>query len=105
MDTPQAAYNRLIVPSPVCWIGTGQSDPELALLAQVNADTGLMMGENPRLPKMPAKPRLLDFFRRRFTAIAFRPLLMSAKSALDAGCEDKIVLACLLHDISNGCLL
>jgi len=35
----------------------------------------------------------------------FRHLLQSAKSALDAGHDEKIVIACLLHDISNGALL
>jgi hypothetical protein len=31
--------------------------------------------------------------------------LQSAKLALEAGLEEKVVLACLLHDISNGCLI
>ena len=42
------------------------------------------------------------FFRLRFSEIAFRHLLQSAKTALDAGQEEKVVVACLLHDISNG---
>jgi hypothetical protein len=54
---------------------------------------------------MPERPTLLDFFRYRVTDITFRHLLSSAKHALDAGQEEKIVLACLLHDISNGILL
>src|ERR1700679_3691410 len=54
---------------------------------------------------MPPQPRLLDFFRHRITDITFRHLLSSAKRALDAGHDEKMVLACLLHDISNGCLV
>ncbi len=32
-------------------------------------------------------------------------MLVSAKRARDAGHDDTVVLACLLHDISNGCLI
>jgi hypothetical protein len=39
------------------------------------------------------------------TDMTSRHLLSSAKRALDAGHEEKIVLACLLHDISNGCFV
>ena len=102
---PQAGLERLIIPSPVSWVGTGQSDPEAAMLARLRPGTVLMMGDNPALPRMPARPRLLDFFKYRFTDITVRHLLTSAKRALDEGHEDKIVMACLLHDIANGCLL
>jgi hypothetical protein len=64
-----------------------------------------MMGDNPALPKMPEKPRLLDFFRLRMGEITFRHLCRSAKLALDAGHEEKVVIACLLHDIANGALI
>ena len=64
-----------------------------------------MMGQNPNLPVMPEKPRLLDFFHYRFNDIAFRHLLQSAKTALDAGQSETVVIACLLHDISNGAFL
>ena len=67
--------------------------------------TVLMMGDNPQLPVMPAQPGLLDFMKCRMTDNTFRHLLTSAKHALDEGHEEKIVLACLVHDISNGCLL
>jgi hypothetical protein len=65
----------------------------------------MMMGDNPALPRIPEKPRLMDFFRLRFGDITIRHLLTSAKRALADGHEEKIVLACLLHDISNGCLV
>ncbi len=64
-----------------------------------------MLGDNPLLPRMPQAPRLLDFFRLRFTPITRNHLLQSAKLALSAGQDEKIVMACLLHDISNGALL
>jgi hypothetical protein len=54
---------------------------------------------------MPERPRLLDFFKLRFTEMTYRHLLTSAKHALDEGQAEKIVLACLLHDIANACLL
>jgi predicted HD phosphohydrolase len=32
-------------------------------------------------------------------------LYQSAKLALDAGHDEQVVIACLLHDISNGALI
>jgi hypothetical protein len=55
------------------------------------------MGPDPRLPPMPAKPTLIDYFRCRFAQHAH--LLQSATHALKAGHNEKIILACLLHDI------
>jgi hypothetical protein len=57
-----------------------------------------LMGDDPRLPKMPAQPTLVDFFKMRFGPA--QHLLQSARHARNAGCTEKIVLACLLHDIS-----
>lgn len=57
----------------------------------------MLMGADPRLPKMPEKPTLLDFFRLRFAST--NHLLQSATHALKAGVDEKIVLACLLHDV------
>jgi hypothetical protein len=58
----------------------------------------MLMGDDPRLPKMPAKPTLLDYFRCRFASM--NHLLQSATHALKAGLPEKTVLACLLHDIA-----
>lgn len=102
---PQAGLTRLILPSPVGRIGTGAPDPEPELLARLGPDTAMMMGDNPALPRMPPKPRLLDFFTHRFNDVTFRHLLTSAKRALDEGQSEKVVLGCLLHDLSNGCLV
>ena len=56
-----------------------------------------LMGDDPRLPKMPEKPTLIDFFKLRFAST--NHLLQSATHALKAGLDEKTVLACLLHDI------
>ena len=57
-----------------------------------------VMGDDPRLPKMPEKPTLLDFFKYRFSP-SQNHLLQSANLALKNGHSEKIILACLLHDI------
>lgn len=61
-----------------------------------------LMGDDPRLPKMPEKPTLMDFFRLRIMldGRGSNHLLQSAQLALENGVEEKLVLACLLHDIS-----
>ena len=98
---PQAGRERLIVPAPVAIVGTGQSTGEHEALARLDVDTVMMMGDNPALPRMPAAPTLLDFFRLRVGGITGRHLVSSAKRAMDDGQPEKIVLACLLHDIAN----
>ncbi|HEY7663847.1 MAG TPA: HD domain-containing protein [Xanthobacteraceae bacterium] len=67
-----------------------------ALMAQ-NPGRHFLMGADPRLPKMPDKPTLIDFFKLRFASL--NHLLQSATHALKAGLDEKAVLACLLHDI------
>ena len=57
-----------------------------------------LMGDDPRLPPMPQKPTLVDYFRHRFASTAH--LLQSATHALKGGQPEKVVLACLLHDIA-----
>jgi len=56
------------------------------------------MGPDPRLPPMPEKPTLMDYFRNRFAST--NHLLQSAALARKAGHSEKVVLACLLHDIA-----
>ena len=58
------------------------------------------MGEDPRLPKLPEKPTLMDFINLRFEPGQQQHLLQSAALAEENGHPEKIVLACLLHDIS-----
>lgn len=61
-----------------------------------------LMGDDPRLPPMPAAPTLMDFFRFRLLRdkMGGNHLLQSARLAMKKGCTDNIVLACLVHDIS-----
>jgi hypothetical protein len=75
----------------------GAVDRSAALGPKRDPDQRMLMGQDPRLPPMPAKPKLIDFFRLRFGPSAH--LLQSAKLALKAGHPEKIVIACLLHDI------
>ena len=102
---PQPGRERMICPQPISSLGTGQPNMERPLLARMSPNHVFMMGDNPSLPRMPQAPKLLDFFRLRFSEITYRHLLQSAKTALDAGQDEKIVIACLLHDISNGAFL
>ncbi len=104
-EWPQPGRERWIVPPPVGLHGSGAPDPEPAMLAGLDAGHVMMMGDNPALPRMPACPQLMDFFRLRFGGITSRHLLTSAARALDAGQSETVVMACLLHDISNGCLI
>ncbi len=59
-----------------------------------------LMEDDPRLPKMPAKPTLLDYFECR--AAGINHMLQSATHALKAGMPEKTILACLLHDMANA---
>jgi hypothetical protein len=106
-ECPQAGRERMALPQPIAtFMAEGSTNPEPAMLQHMR-ETGavFMMGQNPNLPVMPEKPTLLDFFHYRFSDIAFRHLLQSAKTALDAGQSETVVIACLLHDIANGALL
>lgn len=102
---PQAGRERMILTAPVGRIGTGQVDPEPDMLRRLNPNHVFMMGDNPALPRMPQQPKLMDFFKHRFNDITIRHLLTSAERALAHGLDEKVVLAILLHDISNGCLI
>ena len=104
-DWPQAGRKRMILPAPVGRLGTDMPDVEPELLRAMDEGAVMMMGDNPALPRMPARPRLLDFFRLRFGDIAFRHLLNSATLARDAGHPETVIMACLLHDLSNGALI
>ena len=66
-----------------------------------------LMGDDPRLPRMPIKPNLMDFFRNRLMldGRGSNHLLQSAKLAKDRGVSEKIVLSCLLHDMSVVCFI
>lgn len=75
--------------------------------AAARASGRYLMGDDPRLPKMPPAPTLEDFFKLRLALDpgAMSHLLQSARLARQRGESDNIVLACLLHDISVICLM
>ncbi len=106
-ECPQAGHERMAMQQPLGnFHADGVHEPEAALLKKMSTTGAVfMMGQNASLPLMPERPRLLDFFHYRFSDIAFRHLLQSAKCALDAGQCETVVIACLLHDISNGALI
>jgi len=76
--------------------GNLKADSSAELMAK-NPGKYLLMGADPRLPQMPEKPTLIDYFRCRFATTSH--LLQSATHALKAGHDEKVILACLLHDI------
>lgn len=55
-------------------------------------------GNVKRLPPMPGKPTLLDFFRQRFMQTS-NHVLQSANRAMKTGMSEEVILACLLHDV------
>ena len=57
-----------------------------------------LMHDEPLLPKMPRQPTLIDFYKLRFGSA--NHLLQSARLAMINGEDEKIVLACLLHDVA-----
>lgn len=73
--------------------------PNAGMLMRDRPGARILMGDDPRLPKMPEKPTLVDFFRLRFGPSMH--LLQSARHAKRAGVSEKVVLACLLHDIAG----
>jgi hypothetical protein len=72
--------------------------PEVVSADPQYKDRTFNMGPDPRLAPMPDKPTLLDFFELRMGPAMH--LLQSATHALRNGCNEKIILACLLHDIA-----
>ena len=77
---------------------SGEVDPTTYRPQPLQPGQLALMGDDPRLKKMPAKPTLVDFFRYRFTP-SQQHLLQSANLARKAGHNEKVILACLLHDI------
>jgi hypothetical protein len=73
--------------------------PNASAIMKANPNARVLMGDDPRLPAMPENPTLVDFFRLRFGPAMH--LLQSARHAAKAGLPEKMVLACLLHDIAG----
>lgn len=102
---PQAGRSRIIAPPAVSELGTGSHVTPPELLAMLDGDSVFMMGDNPRLPRMPAEPTLFDFLRLRVNDFDRNHMLQSARLALAAGHPETVVVACLLHDIAVAGLL
>jgi hypothetical protein len=101
--TARGKLDRKVVPSTL--FTSGERDPTLAFQRPASWDEPgapmlYLMGDDPRLQAMPARPTLIDFFRHRFAAHTVTHLLQSASHARRSGQPDKVVLACLLHDIA-----
>jgi hypothetical protein len=78
---------------------SGERDPRETVVRPNNGKL-VMMGHDPRLPQMPDRPTLFDFFRLRFGSGNIQHVMQSARLAQKNGASEKIVLACLLHDIA-----
>src|ERR687886_1237131 len=87
------------VPTKSVLYTSGEQDPT-APLQRPQPGQLMLMSEDPRLKPMPKKPTLMDFFERRLSQGGVQHLLQSANLARKAGHPEKIVLACLLHDIA-----
>jgi hypothetical protein len=74
--------------------------PNAGAMIKANPKLRVLMGDDPRLPAMPEKPTLIDFFKLRFGPSMH--LLQSARHAVKGGLPEKMVLACLLHDIAGA---
>jgi len=96
---------RVMLTPPLCTMGEAAHRTQYDVLATLGNGRHLMMGDDPRLPAMPARPRLADFFRHRFVPLVANHLLQSAHLARRAGHDETVVLACLLHDIAMAGLI
>jgi hypothetical protein len=106
LDDAVDRRRRIIMPSAAATMGTPASAYQGALLAEGrHPDTIFMMGDNPALPKMPERPMLKDFYLLRFGPIPRTHLLQSARVARENGLDEKVIMACLLHDIAIAGLL
>jgi len=106
LDDAVDRRRRLIMPPTVAVMGTPASGYHGAMMAESkHPDTVFMMGDNPALTRMPERPVLKDFFERRFPAFSRSHLLQSARLARLNGHDEKVITACLLHDIANAGLL
>jgi HD domain len=89
--------DRLVIMKSVIYT-SGERDPRVPMSRPPDEGRRYLMRDDPRLPRMPAKPTLFDFFRLRFAPA--NHLLQSARLAQKNGTDEKVVLACLLHDIA-----
>src|SRR5215510_7441025 len=89
--------DQLVIMKSVIYV-SGEHDPRTPLPRPPDQGKRYLMGHDPRLPRMPDKPTLFDFFKLRFGPT--QHLMQSARLARKNGVNEKTVLACLLHDIA-----
>jgi len=95
----QELENAIAVRSRLFLLADGDfAMPNGAKLQAEHPGAKMLMSDDPRLPRMPEKPTLIDFFKLRFAPPMH--LLQSARHAKIAGMPEHIILACLLHDIA-----
>lgn len=104
-DLEVAGETRVVLDPALVTMGDPSHETKFAAFDTLGPGRRLMMGDDPRLPKMPDQPALLDFFRLRLSSAAVNHLLQSAALARRAGHPEKIVMACLIHDIAIGGLI
>jgi len=88
-EAMSAELDRSVATPYACNIGGGNSE---------SGGPPFQMGDDPRLPRMPGRPTLIDFCKYRFAPA--QHVLQSARLAVKNGSDEKVVMACLLHDIS-----
>jgi hypothetical protein len=90
---------RIVTKSTLHYLAEGRQEMDMGMpILAKNPGRHFLMGADPRLPAMPEKPTLVDYFRNRFASTSH--LLQSANHALKAGHDEKVIMACLLHDIA-----
>ena len=89
--------DRLVIMKSVIYT-SGERDPRVPMSRPPDQGKRYLMRDDPRLPRMPAKPTLFALFRLRCAPA--NHLLQSARLAQKNGTDEKVVLACLLHDIA-----
>jgi hypothetical protein len=106
LDDAVDRSRRIIVPPAAATMGTPWQGCQGALMAEARRPGALvMMGDNPALPPMPERPTLADFYRLRLSKTGTNHMLQSAKVARENGLDEKVIMACLLHDIAIAGLL
>jgi HD domain-containing protein len=88
--------DRVVVKSVI--YTSGERDPRQPVVRPPDQGKLYMMGHDPRLARMPERPTLFDFFKYRFGPA--NHLMQSARLALQNGAGEKVVMACLVHDIA-----
>jgi HD domain len=94
--------DRLVIMKSVIYT-SGECDPRVPMPRPPDQGKCYLMRDDPRLPRMPERPTLFDFFKYRFAPA--NHLLQSARLAQKNGLSEKIILACLLHDIAIAGLI